>query len=150
MRTSDSGIEFIKAQEGFRAEAYLCPSGVPTIGYGHTAGVKEGQTCTDEQAEEWLREDLAAAERTVTECAGEELDQCQFDALVSFTFNVGAAALRRSTLLRKVKADPSDPSIRDEFGRWIYGGGRELPGLVARRKAEADLYFSEINQSLNN
>lgn len=143
MKTSDRGIEFIKEREGFRAEAYLCPSGVPTIGYGHTAGVVEGQTCTEAQAEEWLREDLAGAERAVTECAGEGLSQRRFDALVSFTFNVGAAALRRSTLLRKVKADPSDPSIRDEFGRWVYGGGRVLPGLVARRRAEADLYFSE-------
>ena len=143
MRTSNSGIEFVKAREGFRAEAYLCPSGVPTIGYGHTAGVGEGQTCTEAQAEEWLREDLAEAERTVTECVGGGLSQCRFDALVSFTFNVGAAALRRSTLLRKVKADPSDPSIRDEFGRWVYGGGRVLPGLVARRRADADLYFSE-------
>lgn len=143
MRTSDSGIEFIKAREGFRAEAYLCPSGVPTIGYGHTSGVIDGQTCTEAQAEEWLREDLAAAERAVTEAAGEGLSQCRFDALVSFTFNVGTAALRRSTLLRKVKADPSDPSIRDEFGRWVHGGGRVLPGLVARRRAEADLYFSE-------
>lgn len=143
MRTSNRGIEFIKAWEGFRAKAYLCPAGVPTIGYGHTAGVSEGQTCTEAQAEEWLREDLAAFERAVTECAGEGLSQCRFDALVSFTFNVGAAALRRSTLLRKVKADPSDPSIRDEFCRWVYGGGRVLPGLVKRRKAEADMYFSE-------
>ena len=143
MKTSVRGIEFIKEREGFRAEAYLCPSGVPTIGYGHTAGVVEGQTCTEAQAEEWLREDLAGAERAVTECAGEGLSQRRFDALVSFTFNVGAAALRRSTLLRKVKADPSDPSIRDEFGRWVYSGGRVLPGLVARRRAEADLYFSE-------
>lgn len=143
MKTSDRGIEFIKEREGFRSEAYLCPSGVPTIGYGHTAGVSEGQTCTEEQAEDWLREDLAESERAVTECVGGALPQCRFDALVSFTFNVGAAALRRSTLLRKVKADPSDPSIRDEFGRWVYGGGWVLPGLVARRKAEADLYFSE-------
>lgn len=143
MRTSDKGIEFIKEREGFRPEAYLCPSGVPTIGYGHTAGVREGQTCSESQAEKWLREDLAEAERAVTEFAGDGLAQCRFDALVSFTFNVGAAALRRSTLLRKVKADPSDPTIRDEFGRWVYGGGRVLPGLVARRKAEADLYFSE-------
>lgn len=144
MKTSDRGIEFIKVREGFRAEAYLCPSGVLTIGYGHTAGVGEGQTCTEAQAEEWLREDLAESERAVTECAGGAgLSQCRFDALVSFTFNIGTAALRRSTLLRKVKADPSDPSIRDEFGRWVHGGGRVLPGLVARRKAEADLYFSE-------
>ncbi len=143
MMTSDKGIEFIKAREGFRAEAYLCPSGVLTIGYGHTAGVRERQTCTEKQAEAWLREDLSEAERAVTECVGEGLAQCRFDALVSFTFNVGAAALWRSTLLRKVKADPDDPSIRDEFGRWVYGGGRVLPGLVARRRAEADLYFSE-------
>ena len=67
-----------------------------------------------------------------------------FDALVSFAYNLGAGNFRKSTLLRKVRANPDNPSIRDEFGRWIYGGGRVLPGLVARREAEADLYFSDL------
>ena len=73
---------------------------------------------------------------------GLPITQHQFDALLSFTYNVGTGNLARSTLLRKVKANPKDPSIRGEFSRWVYGGGKRLPGLVRRRKMEADLYFS--------
>ena len=73
---------------------------------------------------------------------GLPISQHQFDALLSFTFNVGTGNLARSTLLRKVKANPKDLSIRGEFSRWVYGGGKRLPGLVRRRKMEADLYFS--------
>ena len=71
------------------------------------------------------------------------LRQCQFDALVSFCYNVGGNAFSGSTLLKKVKANPDNPSIRDEFGRWIYAGGRVSSGLVNRREAEADMYFGE-------
>ena len=73
---------------------------------------------------------------------GHPVSQHQFDALLSFTYNVGTGNLARSTLLKKVKANPKDPSIRGEFARWVYGGGKRLPGLVRRRKMEADLYFS--------
>ena len=74
--------------------------------------------------------------------AGLPITQHQFDALLSFTYNVGTGNLARSTLLRKVKTNPKDPSIRGELSRWVYGGGKRLPGLVRRRKMEADLYFS--------
>ena len=144
METSNKGIELIKSFEGYRNVAYLCPSGTLTLGYGHTRGVRPGQRCTEEDAEEWLKEDLAGAERFVIEVIDAvPLKQCQYDALVSFVFNIGGTAFRQSTLRRKVLANPDDPSIRGEFLKWIYAGGRPLDGLVNRRKAEADMYFGE-------
>lgn len=144
METSERGLALIKDHEGYRDTAYRCPAGEWTIGFGHTSGVKEGQRCTPMDAGRWLKEDIAAAEREVSfQTQGVPLRQCQYDALVSFVYNLGAGNFRKSTLLKKVRANPDSPSIRDEFGKWIYGGGRVLPGLVARREAEADLYFSE-------
>ena len=88
MRTSRKGIEFIKAHEGLRLDAYLCPAGVPTIGYGHTHGVKMGDRITEEQAEKFLIDDLIVAETEVNRY-GLNINQNQFDALVSFVYNVG-------------------------------------------------------------
>lgn len=141
MRTSRKGIEFIKAHEGLRLDAYLCPAGVPTIGYGHTHGVKMGDRITEEQAEKFLIGDLAVAESEVNRY-GLNINQNQFDALVSFVYNVGAGNFRSSTLLKMVKANPNDPDIAKQFSRWVYGGGKVLPGLVRRRNDEAKLYFT--------
>ncbi len=144
METSHKGIGLIKRAEGYRSEAYRCEGGEWTIGYGHTGNVREGQRCTREDAERWLLQDIASAERFVNhETQGLNLRQCQFDALVSFCYNVGDNAFSGSTLLKKVKANPNNPSIRDEFERWIYAGGRVSSGLVNRREAEADMYFGE-------
>lgn len=145
MRTSDNGIELVKRYEGYREQAYRCPAGVWTIGYGHTANVHEGQTCTREQAERWLREDLRSAENAVNVLEpSRPLRQCEFDALVSFVYNLGTGNFSGSTLRRKVLANPDNPTIRDEFEKWIYADGRIQPGLVTRREAEADLYFSDL------
>lgn len=145
MKTSDKGIDLIKRFEGYEEKAYRCPAGVLTIGYGHTGGVYEGQVCTREQAERWLREDLRSAENAVNALEpARPLRQCEFDALVSFVYNLGQGNFRDSTLRRKVLANPDNPTIRDEFRRWVYADGRMLPGLVARREAEADLYFSDM------
>lgn len=141
MRTSRKGIEFIKAHEGLRQDAYLCPAGVPTIGYGHTHGVKMGDRITEEQAERLLIGDLIVAETEVNRY-GFDLTQNQFDALVSFVFNVGAGNFRSSTLLKRLKANPNDPDIANQFKRWVYGDGKVLPGLVRRRNEEAKLYFT--------
>lgn len=145
MQTSDKGISLIKEFEGFRAGAYRCPSGVWTIGYGHTANVHAHDHVTTAQAELLLREDIAAAEgiveRTARECHG--LSQCQFDALVSFTFNLGCGAFHRSTLRQKVLANPDNPSIRGEFLKWNKSGGKVMDGLTRRREAEARMYFGE-------
>lgn len=141
MKTSQKGIDLIKRFEGFSPVAYLCPAGVWTIGYGHTAGVHEGDSIDEDTAEDFLREDLADAEGAVGKYVKVPLKQWQFDALVSFTFNLGAGNLYSSTLLKKVNRNPDDPAIRQEFEKWVYAGGRLLQGLVERRKAEADMYF---------
>jgi len=140
MKTSDRMIEMIAGWEGFRGEAYVCPAGVLTIGYGHTKGVKRGDRVTRERALELLREDLTVAERAVNGLAA-ALRQEQFDALVSFVFNVGTEAFRGSTLRRKVLEDPDDMGIEREFMRWTKAGGVRLEGLARRRRKEAEYYF---------
>ena len=141
MNTSPKGIALIKEFDGLRLKAYQCPGGVWTIGYGHTAGVKPGMVITEAQAEEYLKADLIAFERYLNGL-GLALNQNQFDALISFIYNVGTGNFSRSTLLRKVRANPQDNSIMDEFLRWVYSKGRVLPGLQRRRLAEMKLYFS--------
>lgn len=142
MTTSKTGLALIAAHEGLKLKAYLCPAGVPTIGYGHTKGVRMGDTITPDQADKFLREDSADAEKAVN-AQGLKINQNQYDALVSFTFNVGVGNFGKSTLLKKVKANADDPAIRNEFARWNKGGGKVLPGLTRRRKEEADLYFKK-------
>lgn len=116
MKASEKAYSLILQFEGLRLMAYRCPAGVWTIGYGHTSGVVQGVAITKEQAEECLRQDIEAVENIVNaECPG--LRQCLFDALVSFVFNVGGGNFRRSTLLKKVKANSNDNSIMDEFLR---------------------------------
>ena len=141
MKTSPKGISLIKEFEGLRLKAYKCPGGVWTIGYGHTAGVKPGMLISKAQAEEYLKADLIAFERYLNGL-GLALNQNQFDALVSFIYNVGTGNFSNSTLLRKVRANPQENSIMDEFLRWVYSKGRVLPGLQRRRLAEMKLYFS--------
>ena len=141
MKTSPKGIALIKEFEGLRLKAYKCPGGVWTIGYGHTADVKPGMVITEAQAEEYLKADLIAFERYLNGL-GLALNQNQFDALVSFIYNVGTGNFSSSTLLRKVRANPQDNSIMDEFLRWVYSKGRVLPGLQRRRLREMKLYFS--------
>ena len=141
MKTSPKGIALIKEFEGLRLKAYQCPGGVWTIGYGHTAGVKPGMLISKAQAEEYLKADLIAFERYLNGL-GLALNQNQFDALISFIYNVGTGNFSSSTLLRKVRANPQDNSIMDEFLRWVYSKGRVLPGLQRRRLAEMKLYFS--------
>lgn len=141
MKTSSKGIALIKEFEGLRLKAYKCPGGVWTIGYGHTAGVKSGMVISEAQAEEYLMADLIAFEKYLNGL-GLVINQNQFDALISFIYNVGTGNFSSSTLLRKVKANPLDNSIMDEFLRWVYSKGRVLPGLQRRRLAEMKLYFS--------
>lgn len=141
MNTSPKGIALIIEFEGLRLKAYQCPGGVWTIGYGHTAGVKPGMVITEAQAEEYLKVNLIAFERYLNGL-GLALNQNQFDALISFIYNVGTGNFSNSTLLRKVRANPQDNSIMDEFLRWVYSKGRVLPGLQRRRLAEMKLYFS--------
>lgn len=144
MGISQKGLDLIKQHEGCRLTAYLCPAKVLTIGYGHTGSdVKAGMTITQAQAEQLLKDDVKRFEIGVSALtAGITLTQNQYDALVSFAFNVGLSAFTTSTLLKKLRVNPKDPSIADEFAKWRNGGGQILPGLVARRQQEANLYFA--------
>jgi lysozyme len=139
MRTGPQGIELIRHFEGCRLDAYLCPAGVWTIGYGHTANVKEGDSIDQEAAEAFLIEDLENFEQSVTRMVEVPLTQQQFDALVSWTFNLGAGNLAESTLLRKLN-NYQYVDVPEQIMRWVRAGGQVLDGLVRRRAAEAALF----------
>ncbi len=139
MRTSENGLALIRQAEGLRLRAYKCPAGVWTIGFGTTAGVKEGQVITKERAEELLRDDVKRFEDQVLRLVKAPLTQGQLDALVSFTYNLGAANLGNSTLLRLLNAGDYRGAAA-QFDRWTKAGGKELPGLVKRRAAERALF----------
>ena len=141
MKTSNEGIELIKRHESLRLNAYLDPVGIPTIGYGHTKDVLLGDVITKEEAERLLIEDLVTVENEINS-HNLNINQNQFDALASFVYNVGVGNFRSSTLLKRLKANPNDPDIANQFKRWVYGGGKVLPGLVRRRNEEAKLYFT--------
>lgn len=141
MRISEKGINLIKRFEGLRLGAYLDSVAVPTIGYGHTRGVKLGQTITQEQAEDFLEEDIHEFELAIQRLVHVNLTQNQFDALVSFTFNLGIGSLKQSTLLKKLNAGDITGAA-NEFNRWTYAGGKKLTGLVKRRSAERLMFIS--------
>lgn len=148
MKASESIKAFIKQCEGLKLTAYRCPSGVWTIGYGHTGtDVTPGKQISKAEAERLFETDLARFEAELGAVVGHlGLRQGQYDALLSFAYNVGVRSLLASTLWRKVQADPDDASIPAEFSRWVYGtqGGRKvkLPGLIKRRAEEARRYAS--------
>lgn len=139
MQISKAGLDLIKQFEGLYLKAYRCPAGVPTIGYGHTAGVAMGQTITQQQADDYLRRDVRQFERAVARQVSVPLTQGQLDALVSFAFNLGEGALAQSTLLRLLNAGDYAGAAA-QFERWNKAGGRVLPGLVRRRAAERALF----------
>lgn len=140
MRASAETVEKIKAHEECKLKAYKCPGGVWTIGYGHTGGVTEGMVITQERAEELFLQDVGEVERQVEPLG--EWTQNQFDALVSFVYNVGIGNFVKSTLYKKIKANAPKEEIKYQFGRWIYSGGKIMPGLQIRRSWEAARYFS--------
>lgn len=141
LQTSEKGIALIKQFEGLRLQSYLCPAGYQTIGYGHIKrfGVPQDEEITESQAESLLQEDLLRTEASLRRLIYAPLSQNQFDALISFTFNLGAGALQRSNLRRKVNNQCHD-EVPGELRRWIFAGGRRSLGLLRRRNAEIDLY----------
>lgn len=146
-KINSKGIELIKSFEGLKLVAYVCPANVPTIGYGtirypNGNKVKIGDTCTLEQAESYLRNDLIQFESSVDALCVDSLNANQFSALVSFCYNLGAGNLKSSTLLKKVNRNPNDKTIAQEFKKWNKDGGVVLNGLIKRREAESNLYFS--------
>lgn len=146
-KLSNKGLQLIKQFESFKSNAYLCPSGVPTIGYGSTyyiGGKKvklSDPPISEQQAEILLKNNLITFEKGVDSYTRDDINQNQFDALCVFAYNAGMNALKTSTLLKKVNANPNDQSIRLEFMKWVYGNGEKLPGLIKRREQEANLYY---------
>jgi len=142
------GINLIKRWEGFESKAYLCPAGVPTIGYGATYypdsnnSVKLTDKPINESYANILLEDmLHRYELGVTRYVTSNINENQFSALVSFAYNCGLGALKSSTLLKRINNDPNDPDISRQFNRWNKAGGRVLKGLTKRRIEEDKLYF---------
>lgn len=143
MRLSDEGVALLKEYEGFSATAYRCPAGKLTAGYGHVLLAGEAQECplTEAKAEAWLRRDVEKIEKTLENMVLLPLAQGQWDAVVCLAYNIGCAALSKSTLLRKINAGDVSGAA-GEFERWIFAGGRVLPGLVRRRQAEKQLFMT--------
>ena len=143
MRTSEAGVNLIKTFEGCRTTAYRCSAGVWTIGYGHTTDVKEGMTITQHQCDVMLEVDIEQYENYVNDYVVVSLTQNQFDALVSWVYNLGPTNLRNSTMLKVLNAGKYD-EVPYQMKRWNRAGGKVLKGLVLRREAEAEL-FNESN-----
>ena len=139
MMISETGLHLIKSFEGLKLNAYLCPANVWTIGYGTTKGVKAGQAITAAKADELLAADVRQFEDAVNKAVTVPLTQGQFDALVSLTYNIGAAAFRASTLLKLLNAKDYAGAAK-QFARWNKANKKVLTGLVRRREAERQLF----------
>lgn len=142
MRVSEQGLALIKQFEGFAPRAYICPAGKQTIGYGHVvrAGDVFDGRITEEEATALLHEDIKRIEKNIGAMVKISLSQNQFDALVSFCYNVGTRAFERSTMLRRINENNLSLAAT-EFDRWVYVNGKTLGGLIKRRKAEKTLFL---------
>lgn len=148
-RTSKAGIDLIKSFEGCRLTSYLCPANRWTIGFGRASPeVRQGQKITQEQAEAYLLEDLAKFEAGVNALVRVPITQGMFDALVSFSYNLGLRSLETSTLLNLLNQRKYGEA-GEEFARWIHVSGAVLPGLVRRRKAERALFETPGPRKMN-
>jgi lysozyme len=142
VKCSQEGLELIKKFEGCKLKSYKCPAGVWTIGYGHTEDVKEGDIVSPQEADKLLRADVFKFEEYVADNVTVKLTQNQFDALVTWTFNLGVGNLRNSTMLKKLN-NADYTSVPFEMKRWNKAGGKTLDGLVRRRQAESLLFESK-------
>jgi len=148
MKLSNKGYDLIKKYEGFVSKPYLDAVGVPTIGYGNTYypdGRKvtlQDKSINEEEATNLLRYIVAEFEDGVYDLVKQPLKQHQFDALVSFAYNLGLGALKNSSLLSRVNSNPNNAYIPNEFTKWVKAGGRELRGLAKRRVEEANIYYN--------
>lgn len=144
-QVNEAGLALIKEFEGCRLTAYLCPAGVPTIGYGATGqDIRLGMIWTQEQADERLAEDVAQFAGMVDEVIQVDCSDNEFSAMVSLAFNIGGRAFRNSTLARLVN-EGNFAGAAKQFARWNKAGGRELAGLTRRREAERDLFLTPGN-----
>lgn len=143
----NKGIALIRKWEGLKLTAYKCSAGKDTIGWGSTfyengSPVRPGDRITRDRADSLLFIMCNMFNDAVSKMVTSNINENQRGALLSFAFNVGASNLRKSTLLKKVNKNPDDPTIRNEFMRWVNAGGKPVQGLRNRRKDEADLYFT--------
>lgn len=140
---TDACINLIKQFEGYASEAYICPAGYRTIGYGHV--IKKGDNFTTaislDEGENILKRDVSQSEKGVLRLITVPLNDGEFDSLVSFTFNLGEAALQRSALRRKINHGFCEEDIEKEFMKWVYVNGRKTKGLVRRRQAEFRMFM---------
>ena len=140
MMVTDLLIHKLMEMEGLRLDAYVDAAGVWTIGYGHTKNVRQGDKISEYWAKELLMQDVAEVEREV-KSLGVAKTQGQFDALVSFAFNLGIGNLKRSTLLKCIREGRSMREIKRQFMRWVVAGGKRLKGLERRRAWEVKRFF---------
>lgn len=147
MKLNNDGYNLITKHEGFSSKPYLCPAKVPTIGYGNTY-YHDGKRVTlldnpitKEQAFEMFKEIADRFAKAVSQSVTADINQNQFNALVSFAYNVGVANLKKSTLLKLVNANPNNPQIKNEFLKWTKANGVLLNGLLKRRNDESSVYF---------
>ena len=139
MKISENGLELIKKFEGCETTAYQDSVGVWTIGFGHTKGVEEGQTCSIEDAESMLADEMDEYEGYINNMVKVELQQHEFDALVAWVYNLGPTNLGESTMLKVLNGGQFD-RVPDEMNRWTRAGGEILEGLVRRRQAESFMF----------
>jgi len=149
MKLNKAGADLIKSFEGLRLETYRCSANKETIGYGSTfyedgSPVKMGDKITKERADSLFEKVSDSFAAKVKGLIKSDINENQFSALVSFSFNVGIGNLKSSTLLKKVNANPNDPTIMQEFKKWNRASGKVLAGLTRRREAEANLYFKPL------
>lgn len=140
MTTSQAGRDLIKKYEGLRLKAYKCPAGVWTVGYGHTRGVTSSTEISQSMADLFLLDDIRPLERYINKL-GINFRQGQFDAIVSFMFNLGEGNFNKSTLKKKILAGGNDEDIAAEFKKWNKAGGKVLDGLTKRREEEAEMWL---------
>jgi lysozyme len=148
MKTSPKGIRLITEFEGFRANAYLDPIGIPTIGYGFIEGVSLGDTMTQYEAQQRMGRELQKYERGVMQACRVQVNQNQFDALVCFAFNVGVVGMTGSSVIKALNRGDTQAAAR-AFGLWNKAGGKVWPGLTRRRAAEAALFLEPVADDMS-
>jgi len=146
MKVNAEGYALLKKFEGCVLKAYKCPAGVWTIGFGNTfyedgTKVKEGDVITQQRADELAKYIVEQFATSIRAMIKQQLSENQFSACVSLAYNIGTGGFKKSSVLRKLNANPTDPTIADSFRLWNKGGGVILKGLVRRREAEIALYF---------
>lgn len=149
MTTSQKGIDLIKSFEGCKLYAYRDSVGVLTIGYGTTKGVTAGMAITQKQAENFLKRDIVPLEK-VLNSMNVNFTQGQFDALISFQYNLGSGAFKSSTMYKKIVARASDTEITDQMVKWVNAGGKPLLGLKIRRRKEANMFLGRDAYYIDN